>query len=1405
MLPALSGMVGVLLMMVNSHLPLLAASMSDNFESYVSGNLDSNTSGGPNSGSSNPWWGPGAPNFRIQQGAWGGCTPHSGSKMIWTEVGGGGNVGGYGSDNDQMYYNLAYRLGGGSSFGAGVVLEWWFYDPVGNNSNAAYRAGYNDCVALCYYGSGIPATSDYASGAPAPGSASQRLMVGGLASSLSGVDTTKYQARIVGNTDGISGGTSYYNTATTRSAGWHHGRIVTAGDGASVKIYIDDMVNPTLSKPIVATGNARLYNCIQVESIYPSGVSGTSASQTPGFFDDFAFQSGVVPPTLGAGPVNQSVLLGSNVTFSVSGAAGTPAPAYYWQQNGVNLTNGGRISGADTTTLNVTGLLQSDGGTYSCLVSNMAGGVVSNALLTIIMPPTPTNMVPACGPYAGSAGGSVTLTVQAFASNPFSYQWLENGVAVNNGPSGTGSTFSGSATSSLTISGLSQADNGSYSCLLTNSDGATNTCAVVLTVTACPAINSQSGSLVLAATSNATFTVNASGTSLGYQWSKNSAPLGDGGRISGATSSSLTISSVADADDGSYSCLITNTCASTNSVVVTLTVIDPPIITNQPVSVVTVLGGSAALHVGASGGSAAYQWQRNGAPVAGGTGPDLVITNAGWCGSGSYSVTLSNLAASVTSATATLVFTSAYDGFESYTTGELDFNGSPNNNQCLNPWWGDAPPNGMVVGKASSINPHSRGDGTGHMVGGDGGYVHCVDDINIAYRLNAGQRYQGNFKMDWWYFDPVGPTASPTLGDYMVIGYYNLPSDHDYDSTAANGTKILWLGAYPFAGCDPSVYQAKITGETDGVSGSEFYNTTGARSIGWHHFRMVFGIPNGADTPVSFYIDDMINPVMTHAKFFAEGLDCVEINSHQNSASDATGYFDDWAFQSGTDPWIIEQPVSLAVPTGQPAALQIVANCTGYQWKKNGGPISGATDSAYAIASAGSGDVATYTCLVTGSAGTVESAAATLSLMDTLGTGTGLMATYFMGTNLDYDSSAQTCYLLDPQVLFDGTGVVPPSCPDVGNVDFSVRWTGTIQPTNTGDYTFYTRTDDGARLWVGDQLVINHWAPQPPTEWWSAPITLQAGQSYPIKLEYFQAGGGDYWSLSWGADSMPKAPIPTAVLYPSGAPAITTQPANQYANISDPVSFSVTAAGAAPLSYQWYYNDTNDVNHALDGQTNATLSLPSVQEADGLNLYFVSVSNSYGTTNSAVANLFLYNGSSVVVVPHTQVITNGGTATFTFRASGCPVYGAPPWFTVLGWYLDDNPIPGAADAVLTVTDVGGASAGKYSIEVEGNGWDTTSGYAYLIVTNPPPSPLPAGPARFISVNLLPDQSLRLTATGTVNAVYCIDAMTNLVSAQWMTATNWCELCRRTNTTGTFQFTEPATNRFGRFYRTRSGS
>lgn len=149
----------------------------------------------------------------------------------------------------------------------------------------------------------------------------------------------------------------------------------------------------------------------------------------------------------------------------------------------------------------------------------------------------------------------------------------------------------------------------------------------------------------------------------------------------------------------------------------------------------------------------------------------------------------------------------------------------------------------------------------------------------------------------------------------------------------------------------------------------------------------------------------------------------------------------------------------------------------------------------------------------------------------------GLTGTYY--DNADFTGTS--IKRIDSQVNFDwGNGSPDPT---IGPDTFSVRWTGQVQAQYSQTYTFTTRTDDGVRLWVNNQLLIDHWGDQSPSQY-SGSLTLQAGVRYDIRMEYYENKYGAVAQLSWSSPSTPKAIIPASQLYPDATivPVLTPTP-----------------------------------------------------------------------------------------------------------------------------------------------------------------------------------------------------------------------------------------------------------------------
>ncbi|MEV4903112.1 PA14 domain-containing protein [Streptomyces albidoflavus] len=94
--------------------------------------------------------------------------------------------------------------------------------------------------------------------------------------------------------------------------------------------------------------------------------------------------------------------------------------------------------------------------------------------------------------------------------------------------------------------------------------------------------------------------------------------------------------------------------------------------------------------------------------------------------------------------------------------------------------------------------------------------------------------------------------------------------------------------------------------------------------------------------------------------------------------------------------------------------------------------------------------------------------------------------------------------------------------------DVSVRWTGKLVPEKTGATTFSMTGDNGFRLWVDDELVIDHWVDDWDKEQISDEVELTAGEEVDIKVEYFEHFGGSSLRLRWTEPGGQKEPVPSS-------------------------------------------------------------------------------------------------------------------------------------------------------------------------------------------------------------------------------------------------------------------------------------
>jgi hypothetical protein len=173
----------------------------------------------------------------------------------------------------------------------------------------------------------------------------------------------------------------------------------------------------------------------------------------------------------------------------------------------------------------------------------------------------------------------------------------------------------------------------------------------------------------------------------------------------------------------------------------------------------------------------------------------------------------------------------------------------------------------------------------------------------------------------------------------------------------------------------------------------------------------------------------------------------------------------------------------------------------------------------------------------------------------------GLSGQYFSTRDI-YATAALT--RTDPNIDFNwSTGSPMSGIPSDG---FSIRWTGQIEPQFSERYTFYTYADDGTRLWINDELVVDNWYNGSVSEN-SGAIDLQAGVRYDIRLEYYDYTSTARVHLSWASVSTVKEIVPSARLFPT-ATAVTGKLLGDYFDGED-LDFYYVHRDDGPIDFDW--------------------------------------------------------------------------------------------------------------------------------------------------------------------------------------------------------------------------------------------
>ena len=727
-----------------------------------------------------------------------------------------------------------------------------------------------------------------------------------------------------------------------------------------------------------------------------------------------------------------------------------------------------------------------------------------------------------------TAGTSVTFTVVASGTGTLSYQWKK-----------AGANISGATSASYTIASPQTTDAGSYTVAVTNSVGTTTSSAATLTVNAAatvPGITTQPTSLTVTTGASATFTVVASGTApLSYQWQKGGVAIG------GATSASYTIASAQAADAGSYACVVTNAAGSATTNTVTLTVSAAavaPSIATQPVSLTVTTGASATFTVVANGTAPlSYQWQKGGAAIGGATAASYTMASAQAADAGSYACVVTNSAGSATTSTVTLTVStvavapsiSAQSASLTVTAGNsAGFSVVANGTAPLTYQWQKG---GVAIGGATSAIYT-----IGSVQAADAGNYACVVANSVGSVTSTAVTLTVNAAVIAPAMTTQPSSATVTTGGsatFTVVASGTAPLTYQWwkGGVAIGGATAASYAIASAQAADAGSYSCVVTNSagnatsntvtltvstatvapsiatqpasTTGVVGSNVTFTVVVNGTAPFSFQWYKGVVAINGATADNYTLTAVQPPD------AGSYTCVITNSVGSATSNA-------ATLTVTFPVIVPsiatQPASTTVTAGGSATFTVVASGTAplsFQWQKGGVAIGGATAQSYTIASAQAADAGNYLCVVTNSAGSATSGAATLTV---------------------------TSVAVAPSIA--------------------------TQPVSA------TVTAGGSATFT---IVANGTAPLS-YQWQKGGVAIAGATAANYVITGVQAASaGNYTcvvtnSVGSATSNIAGLTVTTATI----APIITTQPAAATVTVGGDTTFTVVASGTATLTYQWY-------------------------------------------------------------------------------------------------------------------------------------------------------------------------------------------------------------------------------------------
>jgi hypothetical protein len=866
-----------------------------------------------------------------------------------------------------------------------------------------------------------------------------------------------------------------------------------------------------------------------------------------------------------------------------------------------------------------------------------------------------------------------------------------------------------------------------------------------------PSISVQPQSQTVAAGTRATLSVAAAGSPpLSYQWRF------DGTNIPAATGFALTFANVHLADAGAYDIVVTNLFGSTNSSTATLTVLNAPQITGQSRDQIVGVGSNVTFSVTATGSSPlAYQWYFDGTALNAATESSLALNGVSVNQSGAYSVLVTNLVGSVSSRNANLLVLG---------TGPC----TPPPGELISWWIGEGNAldsaganNGMLQGGASFTNgpvgqAFSFNGQTASVMVPDSGGLRLTNQLTIEAWINTRST-----NADRSILSKVGLAGGNNgyqlaLSANRLLGQFNSPGQ-SWPSSRIQCALPIIPGTWNHVAWTYDQSAMKLYWNGRAVA----TNAIGPRVLATASSNLRIGDDDSKNSPFDGSIDE--------PSVYNRALSSGEIGAIYSAglAGKCLGPI---------PPSITTPPASQTVAVGTNINISVVAAGApplSYQWSFNGTNIAAATGSMLFLTNIQLVNSGEYSVVVTNLSGSSNSPVATLTVLNAPQiTGQPQDQTVGIGSNVTFTVAATGSSPLSYQWYYNGTvlntatgstlalngvtlsqaGVYSVSVSNLVGVATSrdailvVQASGSCAPPPAGLISCWRADGDaldaaarnngtpqgGATFVLGKVGQCFNFNPaggtvivpnsssllltnQLTVETWINARSLSGPNGYSILSKVGGTGGNNGYQFVLGGNTLygqfnsPGQAWPSSRITSSGL-------------IATGVWYHV-AWTYDQSAMKLYVNGVSVATNTIGAKTiAASSSNVRISGDDNNHVYFdglIDEPSVYNRALSAAEIAAIYNAGSagkcglapeILTPPQGQTVECSGNVTLSVTAAG-----ALP--LAYRWYFGSNSIPGATNTLLTLTNVGFAQAGKYSVVVTNIYGSVTGGPVILTVVD----------------------------------------------------------------------------------------